>query len=160
SLLIGTTEVRHEGALDGVRCSPEEMEYLLAETNALFPGLRLQPEDVSYTYAGLRPLPVARGPAPAVTRRHFVIDHARAGAPGLLSTVGGKPTTYRSLAAEVVAAALRAAGLQADAPCQTRTVPLPGGVAKFAEFRAAEIRAAVASGLPEATAAHLVDLYG
>jgi glycerol-3-phosphate dehydrogenase len=47
ALLIGTTEVRHEGPLDGVRCSPEEMEYLVAETNALFPGLRLRPEDVS-----------------------------------------------------------------------------------------------------------------
>jgi glycerol-3-phosphate dehydrogenase len=161
ALLVGTTEVRHEGPLDRVRCSPEEMEYLLAETNALFPSLRLGPEDVSYTYAGLRPLPAAHGPAAAVTRRHFVIDHARDGAPGLLSIVGGKLTTYRSLAEIAVGAALQAARLRPGAPCRTRTAPLPGGnVGEFARFRAVEIRAATSQGLTGAAAAHLVDLYG
>jgi glycerol-3-phosphate dehydrogenase len=161
ALLIGTTEVPHEGPPAPVRCSPEEIDYLLAETNALFPSLRLRPEDISYTYAGLRPLPAAGGPAPAVTRRHFIIDHARDGAPGLLSIVGGKLTTYRSLAAEAVLAALRVAGAQQGSPCRTRTVPLPGGdLADFPRFRADEIRAGVAQGLTEATAAHLADLYG
>jgi glycerol-3-phosphate dehydrogenase len=193
-LLIGTTEVkvaepgparREErcSSSDDFRGTPAEMEYLIAETNALFPALRLRPEDVAYTYAGLRPLPVADGPASRVTRRHFVVDHAKEGAPGLLSIVGGKITTYRALAEQAVEASLRSrcrvpsagcrvpgAGCPAPgssprrpvAPSPRRPVaPLPGGdIADFDRFRADEIRAGQAVGLHEATAAHLVDLYG
>jgi glycerol-3-phosphate dehydrogenase len=101
-LLIGTTEVVEPGAPEQARCTPQETEYLLAEANALFPALALRPEDLSYTYAGLRPLPAARGPAAAITRRHFVVDHAAHGAPGLFSVVGGKLSTAQSLAEKAV----------------------------------------------------------
>jgi glycerol-3-phosphate dehydrogenase len=47
----------------------------------------------------VRPLPYTQdGDESTITRSHFVIDHAKRGGPGgLLSIVGGKLTTYRSL---------------------------------------------------------------
>ncbi len=53
-----------------------------------------------YTYSGVRPLPYAPGrDESSITRSHFIVDHVKTGGPsGLLSIVGGKLTTYRSLA--------------------------------------------------------------
>lgn len=156
-LLIGTTEVVEPGDPGRARCTPEEMEYLLAETNALFPAMALRPEDIAYTYAGVRPLPVAPGPAAAITRRHFLVDHAAHGASGLFSLVGGKLTTARSLAKVAVETALGSAA-------RPRSVS-PGAAgaasaAAFERFRAEETAAARAQGLSDAAARHLIDLYG
>jgi len=178
ALLIGTTEVVEDVGPEPARCTPLEIEYLLAETNDLFPGIDLRPEEIAYTYAGLRPLPRASGPTAAVTRRHFVVDHARHGAPGLLSIVGGKLTTARSLAISVVAAlscAVRGAVCAVRPAAHTRgdcrppfrrtahrapRTAFPGSVSDFAALREEELRAGRAAGLPEITAGHLADLYG
>jgi glycerol-3-phosphate dehydrogenase len=184
-LLIGTTEVVEDAASESSRCTPEEIDYLLAETNDLFPALAVSADQIAYTYAGLRPLPASGSPAAAVTRRHFVVDHAAHGAPGLLSIVGGKLTTARSLAVAAVDAALHAsrqsrgarreARGKADgsshavrlapaflAPRASRLAPcpLPGAVPDFAAFRTEEQREGRELGLSEAVAGHLSDLYG
>src|SRR5262249_29831001 len=58
-----------------------------------------------------------------ITRRHFLVDHERRHRiPGLVSLVGGKLTTYRSLAERVVDRALRLLG-RPPVPCPTRAVP-------------------------------------
>ncbi|MBI5949801.1 MAG: glycerol-3-phosphate dehydrogenase/oxidase [Chloroflexi bacterium] len=104
-LLVGTTDVRFDGAPGDVRPTAEEADYLLAEAGALLPGLGVTRERVRYAYAGLRPLQrVPGGPEAAITRRHAVIDHGRSGGPaGLKSVVGGKLSTFRPLAREVIA---------------------------------------------------------
>lgn len=98
--LIGTTDLRHDGDPSAAAATPAEVQYLLDETNGLFPGNPITRDDILYTYCGVRPLPFAPGEGEAsITRSHFVVDHARRGGPrGLLSVVGGKLTTYRSLA--------------------------------------------------------------
>jgi glycerol-3-phosphate dehydrogenase len=98
--LIGTTDLRHDGDPSQARCTPDELRYLLDEANRLFPSTSLRANDVLYTYSGVRPLPrTPDGSEAAITRRHFVVDHVKRGGPeGLLSVVGGKLTTYRSLA--------------------------------------------------------------
>ena len=102
-LLIGTTDVRFDGAPGDVRPTPADVEYLLREANALLPGLAISADRVRYAYAGLRPLQrVAGGPEAAITRRHSLIDHGQTGGPaGLLSVIGGKLSTFRPLAREV-----------------------------------------------------------
>ncbi len=98
--LIGTTDLRYDGDPSAARATAAEVAYLLGEATRLFPTTPLRREDVLYTYSGVRPLPAnERGTEAAITRRHMVIDHAKRGGPdGLLSVVGGKLTTYRSLA--------------------------------------------------------------
>jgi glycerol-3-phosphate dehydrogenase len=99
--LIGTTDVRFEGDPDEVRCEPWEIDYLLAETNLALPGAHLTRDSILYTYSGVRPLPVTSDKDEQdITRRHFIRQHPQL--PNLLSIVGGKLTTYRSLAEECV----------------------------------------------------------
>jgi glycerol-3-phosphate dehydrogenase len=99
--LVGTTDLRYDGDPSEARCTPEELAYLLDEATQLFPSTPLRREHVLYTYSGVRPLPyTAPGKDEStISRSHFVIDHVKRGGPaGLLSIVGGKLTTYRSLA--------------------------------------------------------------
>jgi glycerol-3-phosphate dehydrogenase len=99
--LIGTTDVRFEGDPDEVTCEPWEIDYLLSETNIAVPAAKLTRDSILYTYSGVRPLPVtAEKDEQSITRRHFIREHPQL--PNLLSIVGGKLTTYRSLAEECV----------------------------------------------------------
>jgi glycerol-3-phosphate dehydrogenase len=99
--LIGTTDVRFEGNPDEVRCEPWEIDYLLTETNLALPDARLTRDSILDTYSGVRPLPVTGDKdEQSITRRHFIREHPRL--PNLFSIVGGKLTTYRSLAEECV----------------------------------------------------------
>jgi glycerol-3-phosphate dehydrogenase len=111
--LIGTTDVRFEGDPDEVRCELWEIDYLLSETNLALPGAKLTRDNILYTYSGVRPLPNQSS-----TRRHFIREHPQL--PNLLSIVGGKLTTYRSLAEECVDLIFRKLGKNPP-PCRTAT---------------------------------------
>jgi glycerol-3-phosphate dehydrogenase len=124
-LLIGTTDLRSDEDLDSVRASRSECQYLVDETNRLFPQAKLTLESISFTYSGVRPLPhTPEGSTGAITRRHHVVEHPEAGFP-LYSVVGGKLTTYRSLAQEAVDKILQKLRL-GKRPCRTQSKPLPG----------------------------------
>jgi glycerol-3-phosphate dehydrogenase len=124
--LIGTTDVRFEDDPDEVRSELWEIDYLLAETNRAFPEARLMRDHVLYTYSGVRPLPVTgEKDEQSITRRHFIREHPRMS--NLLSIVGGKLTTYRSLAEECVDLIFRKLG-RPSPPCTTAREVLPGAV--------------------------------
>jgi len=117
--LIGTTDVRFEGDPDKVRCEPWEVDYLLSETNLALPGSHLTHDTILDTYSGVRPLPVTSDKdEQSITRRHFIRQHPRL--PNLLSIVGGKLTTYRSLAEECVDLIFQNLGKHSP-PCRTAT---------------------------------------
>jgi len=117
--LIGTTDVRFEGDPDEVRCELWEVDYLLSETNLALPGAGLTRDSIVCTYSGVRPLPVTGDKdEQSITRRHFICEHPRL--PNLLSIVGGKLTTYRSLAEECVDLIFRKLGKNSP-PCRTAT---------------------------------------
>jgi glycerol-3-phosphate dehydrogenase len=153
--LIGTTDERYAGDLDRVRADEREIEYLLRETNRMIPSARLKRSDILYTYSGVRPLPyVARGDESAVTRRHFICPSRVA---GLFSVVGGKLTTYRSLAEEAVNLIFKQLG-KTFPPCATATTPLPGAAVADFEAFAAEFRSR--SPLPAKSSERLLKVYG
>jgi len=115
--LIGTTDVRFEENPDEVRSESWEIDYLLAETNRAFPGARLTRDRILFTYSGVRPLPWTRNEDEQnITRRHFIREHPKL--KNLLSIVGGKLTTYRSLAEECVDLVFRKLARESPA-CQT-----------------------------------------
>jgi glycerol-3-phosphate dehydrogenase len=119
SYLIGTTDVRFEGDPDEVRCEPWEIDYLLSETNLALPAAHLMPDNILHTYSGVRPLPVtSEKDEQSITRRHFIREHPQL--PNLLSIVGGKLTTYRSLSEECVDVIFRKLGKDSP-PCRTAT---------------------------------------
>ena len=122
--LIGTTDIRFEGDADNVSADDGEVEYLLRETNRILPAAALQRKDVLYTYSGVRPLPyTGQSNEGRITRRHFIRRHPRF--ENLMSIVGGKLTTYRSLAEETVDLIFRI--LHRPVPdCHTDRLWLPG----------------------------------
>lgn len=151
--LVGTTDIRYEGALDHVRADRAEVEYLLREANRLLPSASLGADAVLYTYSGIRPLPRASGPEAGITRRH-VIKHHVPRADGLYSIIGGKLTTYRNLARQTVDRICRRLGRPGQ--CVTGVAPLPGATNEDLAPRPFAERFELES----LTAHHLLRVYG
>lgn len=126
--LIGTTDIRYTENLNEIRASRPEVDYLLAETNRVFPRASLQIQDIHFAYAGVRPLPHRKkGPESAITRRHIIKTNRKV-ASGLMSIVGGKLTTFRNLAEQSVDKLARV--LRRKLPqSRTRETKLPGAFA-------------------------------
>lgn len=151
---IGTTDTDWDGSLDEARARPEDIHYLLRSANALFPHAHLGEEHVLATWAGLRALLAGPGgqPASSVSREHRIVR----GPAGLITVAGGKLTTYRRMAAEVVDQVAAALGRQTARP-PTDTVPLPGGESDaFDPF----FLTGLDLGLPASTVEHLLRHYG
>jgi glycerol-3-phosphate dehydrogenase len=156
---VGTTDTDADTPPDGVRVTADDVTYLLRSANAAFPEAHLATNDVVSVWAGLRPL-LRQDPTAApseVSREHRVVESAQ----GLITIAGGKLTTYRVMARDVVdrvAARLHQLDGRPTAPRPpTDRLPLPGGEA--AELGVL-VEGARARGVPEATARHLVASYG
>jgi glycerol-3-phosphate dehydrogenase len=122
--LVGTTDVRFDEDPGTVLASKAEIEYLLAEIGRLLPGASLDHTSIAYTFAAVRPLHRSEGSQEGkVTRRHIVRHHGRV-ARGLYSVIGGKLSTYRSLAEDVVNQVSRSLGMNVS--CATADALLPG----------------------------------
>jgi glycerol-3-phosphate dehydrogenase len=154
---VGTTDTDYTGNPAEVFANDADVTYLLRSANALFPGARLTPEDVAATWAGLRPL-IAADPATsasALSREHRIVR----GPEGVFSIAGGKLTTWRKMAAQLVDrvfAALPHRRTRRDKSLSW-TEPLPGGEAAALEgFRAGGEAAA----LDPETVTHLVSHFG
>ena len=153
--LIGTTDIRYDGNLDDVRISEGEIHYLLRETNVVIPEAKLERQHILYSYSGIRPLPATNNAdEQSITRRHFIRRHPRC--ENFLSIVGGKLTTYRSLAEEVVDLCVRRIG-KGDQKSKTASKNLPGAEADAAALRA---RLREIEGLSLESVNHLVQVYG
>jgi len=99
----------------------------LAETNRVIPDARLTRKSILFTYSGVRPLAYSENAdEQSITRRHFIHDHSPR-LSGFISVVGGKLTTYRSLAEQAVNLVFRKLGRPMPA-CTTDKVPLPGAL--------------------------------
>lgn len=99
--IVGTTERPAHVDADNIRASEQDISYLLHSVNKLFPYAQLTPDDVISAWAGIRPLAAKRagdGGANSASREHAI--HHRAD--GLVSVTGGKLTTYRSMAHDVL----------------------------------------------------------
>jgi glycerol-3-phosphate dehydrogenase len=159
--LIGTTDSRYSGDVDRVAATPDEIAYLVSETNRLIPAAGLDRESILFTYSGVRPLPYSPSEAEsAITRKHIVHDHSHdreRAISGLLSIIGGKLTTYWSLSEQVVDIIFKKLGKPAPAS-RTADVALPGAaVGDFADF-ARDFKAR--HQLPDPITDHLLRVYG
>ncbi|WPC03691.1 glycerol-3-phosphate dehydrogenase/oxidase [Pseudomonas benzenivorans] len=101
--VVGTTDLDHREPLDQEACiSGAELDYLLAACAQQFPAARIEARDLLSTWAGVRPV-VSDGEAgrrPSDETR----EHALWVEPGCVTLAGGKLTTFRLLALEVLRA--------------------------------------------------------
>jgi glycerol-3-phosphate dehydrogenase len=141
--IIGTTETAARGGPDEVRATREEVRYLLEACSANFPAAALRDDDVVAAWSGIRPLAatLADGDAGSASREHTVAE----GALGVLTVTGGKLTTYRAMAEEVVDRVCDALGEPQDGR-PFREVPLPGGVMRSLSATEDEARGAIGDG--------------
>lgn len=130
STVIGTTDTPRDDVPAEPQPMRDEVDFLLRETRRAL-GVTVRPADVRSIWAGLRPLvsPTTGSPedTSSVSREHIVLRDA----PGLFTVTGGKWTTYRSMAADVLAR-IQAAGDLRPAPngtCDTSLVQLVGAPA-------------------------------
>ncbi len=124
--IIGTTERPAQSGPDDVRANRQEVSYLLRSVNARFPHANLTSEDVIAAWAGIRPLAAsATGDARdtgSASREHAIVRADN----GLVSVTGGKLTTYRAMAVDILD---RATNNKATDSAEERSEsePLPGG---------------------------------
>ncbi|MFE4456341.1 glycerol-3-phosphate dehydrogenase [Nocardia tengchongensis] len=152
--IIGTTDTDWSLDKNHPTATAEDVQYILDHVNSL---LRepLTRADIVGTYAGLRPLMTgASKETSKLSREHAVAEPA----PGLFVIAGGKYTTYRVMAADVVNAAAERLGGDV-APSVTANLPILGATG-YQDLldRVAEV--AAAAGLPEQTVTHLLGRYG
>jgi glycerol-3-phosphate dehydrogenase len=103
-VLVGTTEVADTTDPARVQPSQDEIAYLLRSLQVLLPRVQVSLEAIHYAFAGVRPLPFSPKKNPsAVSRKHYLHDHAAEGAAQMISVIGGKLTTAGSLARECAA---------------------------------------------------------
>ena len=130
--LIGTTDQAFEGDPSRVEIDEAEITYLCATVNGFF-RTRVAPEDVVWSYAGVRPLyDDDNEDASAITRDYRLQLDGGSGEAPLLSVFGGKITTYRTLAEEALQLLEKPLGCRGLA--WTATATLPGGDLPGADF--------------------------
>ena len=96
--LIGTTDLPFSGDGEPVAISPAEIDYLCRAVSRWF-AKPVAPQDVVWSYAGIRPLYDDKERDASSVTRDYVFDlDAGGGKAPLLSIFGGKITTYRRLA--------------------------------------------------------------
>ncbi len=121
-VIVGTTDVSVDEPTLEPRALPEEVDFIL-ENAARYMARDPARSDVLSVFAGLRPLVSAGGEdeTAKLSRDHTVLVSES----GLVTITGGKWTTYRRMAQDVVDQAALVAGLVAR-PCRTETLRIHG----------------------------------
>lgn len=98
-VIVGTTDTDFRENPTEVNTDSEDVKYLLSVTNKYFPSLMLQKSDIISCYSGVRPLVKDQSANESKTsREHEIFDHS----PCITLVAGGKYTTYRAMAEEIV----------------------------------------------------------
>lgn len=98
-VLVGTTDTDFSGDLAEIYCTREDADYLRKTIRILFPEAKIDDEYLHGSYAGLRPLVAETGKAESdVSRKHTVLERED----GLYSLLGGKLTTFRKMAEDLM----------------------------------------------------------
>jgi len=128
--LVGTTDVDDATAPERIAANEEDIRYLLEEAVRALPELATRGRPLR-AFAGLRSLAQGSAILPwANSREHRIIEEGT-----MLSLIGGKYTTHRSLAERVVDRVVRATRARAGR-CTTAESPLPGRMDAIAKLGA------------------------
>ncbi|MGY5778294.1 FAD-dependent oxidoreductase [Rhizobium sp. LEGMi135b] len=158
-VLVGSTDIRIDDP-DNVRCEADERDYILQSLSFVLPDIKIRPEEISFQFSGVRPLPASTDSFTGrIPRDHFctVVDTADGG-PSVLCMIGGKWTTFRSFGELAADLALERLGKERRISTADRAI---GGGRRFPLDRAAWIaQVATEKGIPGSRMAVLFGRYG
>ncbi len=158
--LIGTTDRDFNGDPAAVKATAEEIKYL-CDSACEYLAKPVRPEDVVWTYAGVRPLYDDGASEAKAATRDYVFELDSPGGTPLLSIYGGKITTYRRLAEEALERLSPYVRGTKAGKGWTATSPLPGGDMNVSSVPA--LTAELLRGYPFLSSTHasrLVHAYG
>ena len=129
--LAGTTDDIYKGEPDAYRVTRAAAQRFLTEINEVYPSAKVTLDEVTWTFGGLRPIVEEETDVEVevydASRKYEIFDHADADKlEGFITVIGGKYTTSRNLAqqlVDMVAGKIGRTGLS----CVTAQRPLPGG---------------------------------
>jgi glycerol-3-phosphate dehydrogenase len=153
--IVGTTDTPYVGDRAEPFATREDVQYILDQANRVLEP-KLRADEIIGVYAGLRPL-VANNKSATTTKlsREHTVDRPAA---GFVSIAGGKYTTYRVMAKDVVdRAVIELRKLTQESV--TEKLPLVGADGYFALEQQKE-RIAQESGLDVQTVTHLLNRHG
>ncbi|WP_043692107.1 glycerol-3-phosphate dehydrogenase [Luteibacter sp. 9133] len=155
--LIGTTDVEYKADPSHPEIDADETRYLCDAANRYFKK-QLTPDDVVWSYSGVRPLLQDEAGSASEVTRDYLLDIDQTGGAPLLNVFGGKLTTYRKLSEEAVNKLAPLLGN--DKPAWTADArPLPGGGERDIDALTDDIRSS-RPWLPETFAWRLTHMYG
>ncbi|HET9532291.1 MAG TPA: glycerol-3-phosphate dehydrogenase [Blastocatellia bacterium] len=153
--LIGTTDTDYTGDIDNPLAEEGEVENILESAARAFPRAGISMGDVISVFAGLRPLVGGNGGSTSeLSRKEQIIESGS----GLISIIGGKLTTYRSMAEHAVDIVARRLGKPSRS--LTREIELAGGAMPESEWEEAASSASKEFNVTVETAEHLIRSYG
>ncbi|MEV7662280.1 glycerol-3-phosphate dehydrogenase/oxidase [Paenarthrobacter sp. NPDC089316] len=169
-VLVGTTDVDADMSEDAV-CTEEEIDYFFDLVGHVFPTIKVERDQIVYSFAGVRPLPRHDETQPGFVSRDYRIErNVRTGndavpTPGgkaavVLSLVGGKWTTFRALAEHMTNDVLRELGMERKVSTAKLAI---GGGAGFPDTEQGEqewIKKHMGPGLDADRVAVLLTRYG
>jgi glycerol-3-phosphate dehydrogenase len=112
--LLGTTDSDYRGDIEQIEVEKNDIRYLLNEANRVLKSVNWSESDIIGQYAGLRVLKQSPASAPSSVSRDWELKIADN---GLLISIGGKFTSAREDAAQIVDKICE--NLKLNAPCQT-----------------------------------------
>lgn len=161
--LVGSTDIPADDP-DDLVCDDAEVAYFMDGLGALFPSLTFDPDQILYSYAGIRPLPNSEGVEPGLISR----DHSApvlAPSPtrpyAIIPLIGGKWTTYRGFAQSVTDVVLGRIGQSRKT--STQSLKIGGGRDYPTTVQARQEwvdHCAAQTGLSTAEVTTLLDRYG
>jgi glycerol-3-phosphate dehydrogenase len=137
--ILGTTDVDHKHALDDEPWIAQgEADYLMQAATTLFPSLELGEKDIISTWSGVRPVINTGAKDPSKESR----EHALWNENGLVTVTGGKLTTFRIMARDVLRALEGTLGIDSDR--KRETILDDSGEATLAALKSANLDEALA----------------
>lgn len=137
--LIGTTYVPFDDNPNNLRITEKDIQNLIDEANKAYPAASLKQKDISFFHGGLLPMDSSSSSEVRLTKKYQIWDHAKFdGIEGLISVVGVKYTTARSVIEKAIDLVLKKLGKKTSR-CLTKTTPVHGGhIERFRDFLARE----------------------
>lgn len=162
-VVIGTSDTDHPDPAMEPGVSADDVAYMLEGVNHLFPDAHLTASDVYTSYAGLRPLVYEGEKAESqVSREHDVFAIAE----GVCAIAGGKLTTWRIMATDVLKPVMKARKAAGHKPARRlrdlyrRVLPGVGTYVSRQQILDSADNIARQHGLPIEVVRTLLTIYG